>query len=204
LIRFLYWQLIGLLMITKTILMLGVIVGFVIGISFSSVYAGIPWSTNEIADDAITSEKIKNKQVKGKDLRGNSVNSGKIKDGTITAADIGTNAVRSSEIVANAVGGSEIAGTKKLIFGSCSLNFGSVGPSGTRIITCPELSASLGDRIVASIDDPSNEFCLSLVNVETQNNVVGLIFRNILDQTCGPFNLTISYIIFKIPLGPIG
>jgi len=48
-------------MITKTILTLGIMASFVIGLSFSSVYAGIPWGTDDIADDAITSDKIKNK-----------------------------------------------------------------------------------------------------------------------------------------------
>jgi hypothetical protein len=75
-------------MITKTIMTLGIMASFVIGISFSSVYAGIPWGTDDIADDAITSDKIKNKQVKNADIRGNTIKSGKIRDGTITSADI--------------------------------------------------------------------------------------------------------------------
>jgi len=75
-------------MITKTIMTLGIMASFVIGISFSSVYAGVPWDTAEIADDAITSDKIKNKQVKNADIRGNTIKSGKIRDGTITSADL--------------------------------------------------------------------------------------------------------------------
>jgi len=47
-----------------TFLVLFLAVGFMVGMSFSSVYAGIPWGNSEIADDAITSEKIKNQQVK--------------------------------------------------------------------------------------------------------------------------------------------
>jgi len=66
---------------------------FVIGLSFSSVYAGIPWDTADIADDAITSDKIKNKQVKNADIRGNTIKTGKIRDGTITSADLGTGQV---------------------------------------------------------------------------------------------------------------
>ena len=52
---------------------------FVIGLSFTSVYAGVPWDTAEIADDAITSDKIKNKQIKNVDIRGNTIKSGKIR-----------------------------------------------------------------------------------------------------------------------------
>jgi len=44
----------------STFLILFLAVGFMLGMSFSSVYAGIPWDTSEIADNAITSKKIKN------------------------------------------------------------------------------------------------------------------------------------------------
>jgi len=64
-----------------------------VGISFSSVYAGIPWDTADIADDAITTEKIDDKTIKNIDIRGNQIKSGKIRDGTITSADIADNAI---------------------------------------------------------------------------------------------------------------
>ncbi len=67
---------------------LGIIAGFVIGISFTSVYAGVPWDTAEIADDAITTEKIDDKTIKNIDIRGNQIKTGKIRDGTITTADL--------------------------------------------------------------------------------------------------------------------
>jgi len=75
-------------MITKTILTLGIMAGFVIGISFSSVYAGVLVDTDDIADNAITSEKIKPREVKSTDIKNNAVKSNKIKDGTITTADL--------------------------------------------------------------------------------------------------------------------
>jgi len=75
----------------STFLILFLAVGFFVGISFSSVYAGIPWGTSEIADNAITSKKIKNFQVKTNDIKGNAIKSNKIKDGTILFADIRQN-----------------------------------------------------------------------------------------------------------------
>jgi len=72
----------------KPILILFLAVGFFVGISFSSVYAGVLIGTDDIADDAITSAKIKDRQVKNPDIRGNTIKSGKIKDGTIQGADI--------------------------------------------------------------------------------------------------------------------
>ena len=63
-------------------------VGLLVGVSFSSVYAGIPWDTAEIADDAITSEKIKDKTIKTKDIRNNQIKSSKIRDGEVKSADL--------------------------------------------------------------------------------------------------------------------
>jgi len=83
--------------------------GFVIGISFSSVYAGIPWGTDDIADDAITSEKIKDRQIKGPDILGNAIKSAKIKDGEVMSADIATGAVTADKIATGAVDADAIA-----------------------------------------------------------------------------------------------
>jgi len=79
----------GISKITKTpILILFLAVGFFVGISFSSVYAGIPWDTDDIADDAITTDKIKDKTVKTVDIRGGAIKTGKIRDGTIQLDDL--------------------------------------------------------------------------------------------------------------------
>jgi len=72
----------------STFFILFLAVGFMVGMSFSSVYAGIPWGTSEIADNAITSEKIKQRQVKTGDIKNNAVKSNKIRDGTIQGEDI--------------------------------------------------------------------------------------------------------------------
>jgi len=71
-----------------TFLVLFLAVGFMVGMSFSSVYAGIPWGTDDIADDAITTDKIKDKTVKTVDIRGGAIKTGKIRDGTIQGVDI--------------------------------------------------------------------------------------------------------------------
>jgi len=72
----------------STFLILFLAVGFFVGVSFTSVYAGIPWGTSEIADNAITSIKIKNQQVKTADVKNKAINSKKIRDGTIQGVDI--------------------------------------------------------------------------------------------------------------------
>ena len=78
---------------------LGIMASFVIGLSFSSVYAGIPWGTDDIADDAITSDKIKKKTVKNADIRGNTIKSGKIRDGTLLFEDFNQNGCATNQIM---------------------------------------------------------------------------------------------------------
>jgi len=56
-----------------TLLIIIISVGFFVGISFSSVYAGVLIDTDDIADNAITSEKIKQRQVKSGDIKNNAV-----------------------------------------------------------------------------------------------------------------------------------
>jgi len=83
----------------STFLVLFLAVGFMVGMSFSSVYAGVPWDTSEIADDAITSEKIKDRQVKNRDIKSNIIKSGKIRDGTITSEDIADDVIKSAVVL---------------------------------------------------------------------------------------------------------
>jgi len=83
----------------STFFILFLAVGFIVGVSFSSVYAGIPWGTSEIADDAITSEKIKNRQVKTGDVKNNAIKTNKIRDGTITSADIADDVIKSAVVL---------------------------------------------------------------------------------------------------------
>jgi len=83
----------------STFFILFLAVGFIVGISFSSVYAGIPWGTSEIADNAITSEKIKQRQVKSPDIKNNAVKTNKIRDGTILFADINQNNCATNQIM---------------------------------------------------------------------------------------------------------
>ena len=105
-------------MITKTIMTLGIMVGFVIGISFSSVYAGVLVDTEDIADNAITSEKIKPREVKSSDIKNNAVKSNKIKDGTITSADIADGTIKEADIASGTLAVTRRAETKTMSPGS--------------------------------------------------------------------------------------
>jgi len=116
--------LVYIVLITKTILTLGIIAGFVIGISFSSVYAG-------------TSEKIGKKEVKTSDIRNNAIKTGKIRDGTILFADINQNDCATNEIMkwdgASWVCAVDLEIKKvKITDGDCDVNDNGWCPDGSR------------------------------------------------------------------------
>jgi len=120
---------------------LGIMASFVIGISFSSVYAGIPWGTDDIADDAITSEKIGKKEVKKSDIKNNAIRTEKIKDGTITSADIATKSIGGEDIKdGNIVSSHIVDGT----ITADDLAQGSVGDSLTIYENTKRVSGNVG------------------------------------------------------------
>ena len=86
------------------------IVNYTISLThLTSELADIITGTFDIADNSVTSEKIKNGTITEDDLAGDSVTSTKIKDGEVKSSDIATDAVTSLEIANNAVGTNEIA-----------------------------------------------------------------------------------------------
>jgi hypothetical protein len=82
--------------------------------------------TTEIANNSITSDKIKNGTINTSDLANNCVTSVKIKDGAVTNSDIANNAVISSKIAADAVTSTKIASgavdTSELADGAVTYN----------------------------------------------------------------------------------
>ena len=149
---------------------------FVIGISFSSVYAGIPWDTADIADDAITSDKIKNKQVKNADIRGNTIKSGKIRDGTIISADIANDAIGTVHIADGAIQAADtnINSVQVRIKESCSPGSSIRAVSALGEVTCwkdgrgissffftttKSASAINGETTFVDLGSQNNRFC---------------------------------------------
>jgi len=174
-----------------TFLVLFLAVGFFVGVSFTSVYAGIPWGTSEIADNAITTEKIKQRQVKTGDIKNNAVKSNKIRDGTIQGVDIAS----------NTVGGSEIAGTSKLIFGTCSELIPFEIPSSAGFgfsLICDESNVMTSDQVVGTYRG-ANSCPLHVRTLIIQNGEISFDFKNRCDATFPPntITLTVDYIVFK-------
>jgi len=171
-----------------TFLSLFLAVGFMVGMSFSSVYAGIPWDTSEIADNAITTKKIKNGQVKSIDIKNNAVKTNKIRDGTITSVDIADGAIT----------GSKIDGTSKLLFRECSATFTNVAPMRFGDAACQVPGLASGDNVIITDNDMSpncmifgglSSSLVNLIQLEAFNGCPNTVTQTVVDY---------SVIIFRV------
>lgn len=98
--------------------------------------------TSDIAGNAITSAKIKDGEVKTADIANGAANSAKIVDNSITAADLAP----------DSVGGSELQGVTKLLFGECVFNSAvGLGPGTLITFTCAISGVDGDDFAVATL-----------------------------------------------------
>lgn len=108
------------------------------------------------------------------------IGSADIIDESIQSVDIKNGQVKASDIGAGAVGGSELIGVTKLLFGQCVLTSGegstSVGASGVLGITCTISGVDTDDRAVATYN--LGNICFEVAQAITQSGSVAVYLRN--------------------------
>jgi hypothetical protein len=147
--------------------------------------------TINIANDSITSEKIKDGTITAIDLASNSITSAKIPDEEIKASDIATNAITSAEIANGAVDTSELANgavtydkmdikiryghENNVVHGQTILH--NMGATPTSVTVTPRYNSSLdlGDIIIANVYDVTSssfKVALSICSVDIGGAVI--------------------------------
>ena len=127
------------------------------------------------------------------DLANNAVTSGKIKDGDVQTVDIAPSAIGSARIKDNdvkeqdlapdSVGGSEVIGVTKLIFADCTIPTSlSVPDRGTRNVNCVVPGFAPGDRVVATEGGMFFCFDIRYAGAGSAGNVT-VVIRNECDST---------------------
>jgi hypothetical protein len=96
-------------------------------------------SSADLANGAVTTDKITDGQIGTLDLANNAVTNTKIADGAVTAG----------KIVNGAVTGSKISGTTKLLFGKCVTDI-SIAAHSNSFFTCSLPGATSGDQVIAT------------------------------------------------------
>jgi hypothetical protein len=134
-------------------------------------YAANTIGSSDIIDESILSQDIKNGEVKTADISNSAVTTlkiatdavdgTKIKDNSITSADIGTDAVRASEL----------QGVTKLIFAEAPITFDMTGGISTSYAFHVD-GIAVGDQVLATWNqDGVNHFINNNVRVTTVNVV---------------------------------
>lgn len=122
------------------------------------------------AANTVFSADIVDGEVKTADLASNSVTAAKIKDGEVKAAEIG----------ADAVGGSELIGVSKLLFGQCLADSteGNVQVFGgdSLSVQCMISGVDSDDSAIAAKNSGNN--CFDIRTVGVDNDLVTVVFKN--------------------------
>ncbi len=171
---------------------------FVVGL-FTSAYAGITLPMINLAGDVdILGQMTCSECVNTADIAENAVVATKIADGAVvggTGGDIADNTITAEDIAANAVGGSEIAGTTKLIFGTCSVSVPQQNPGDTTNRLCTEPGAVTGDKVIVTINNALP--CRVVTDVTVIGTTLNLDITSVINSVCIADTFDLQYIIFK-------
>ncbi len=99
-------------------------------------------------------------------------------------------------ICEDCIGGSEIAGTTKLIFGSCNLSIPSMN-SGAFLadLPCTQAGVSIGDKVVANLSN--GNFCHTITVAMGVTDAVEFGVVNACSFNTSPITDIVNYIVFK-------
>jgi hypothetical protein len=110
----------------------------------------------------------------------NTVGSSDIIDGSIQSVDIGNGQVKVADIGADAVGGSELIGVTKILFGQCKADSTEgtfvVGPGGDVDILCSISGVDADDSAIAMRN--SGNGCFEVYETRLESNLVRVAIRN--------------------------
>jgi len=87
--------------LARSITILAVIASFIVGLSFSAVYAGV--LDELICDGCVNSSDIANNDVKRQDLKNNLISSAKINNGAVKSVDIGDGTITLADLAPGVV-----------------------------------------------------------------------------------------------------
>jgi len=142
--------------------------------------------TSEIAADAVTSTKIATDAVGHNAIVATAVRTAEIADGQVMTDDLADNAVT----------GAKIAGTGKLIFGSCTGGHGSIGSnSGITTIFCNVPGVSITDDVIAIKTAGHGCLVASNAGIFAIDEIFLLVINNC-NLTISPGSVTITFIVF--------
>jgi hypothetical protein len=171
-----------------------------------NVYAQI--GTGNIANNAITSPKIRNGEVKTQDIANNAITTSKISNGAVESSDLATDAITSEKIEDGSIISADLSPgiinteTEKLktvseiIFNSCSIDFSSIPAQQVAYAFCPVIGAKIGDKVIVTNQDVASGLVTQSASVNA-TDLVRIAIRNLNFQAADPPKISWAMIIFR-------
>ncbi|HEX9319291.1 MAG TPA: hypothetical protein VF884_10175 [Nitrososphaeraceae archaeon] len=164
--------------------------------------------TSNIANNAVTSPKIRDGEVKTPDIANNAVDTSKISNGAVETNDLADDAVTSQKIddgsitIADLSPGIVNTETEKLkavsqiIFNSCSIDFPSIPAQQISFAFCPVIGAKTGDKVIVTSQDEASGLVTQSASVNA-TDLVRISVRNPNFIATDPPKISWAMIIFR-------
>lgn len=163
--------------------------------------------TNDIDNGAVTSPKIRDGEVRNPDIADNSITSDKIRNGAVVMEDIADNSITTNNIVDGSIlpedlgsnadlAGGENGQVSQVLFNTCSIDFDAVAAQKVATALCPVPGAEVGDHVVVTSQDPSEDLITQSASVNG-TELVRIAVWNPNLKTVDPPNITWALIIFR-------
>jgi hypothetical protein len=188
--------------------LLGVLAGQLctVNTNLLNVYAQI--GTSNIANNAITSPKIRDGGVKTPDISNNAITTSKISNGAVEAKDLATDAVNSEKIEDGSITAADLSpgiisteteklkSVSEIIFNACSIDFPSIPAQQVTFAFCPVIGAKIGDKVIVTNQDDASGLLTQSASVNA-TDLVRIAIRNPNFYAADPPKISWAMIVFR-------
>jgi hypothetical protein len=145
--------------------------------------------TPDISNNAVTSSKISNGEVGESDLADDSVTSAKIQDGTILAADLSPGIITGTT-------SDKLKDVSQIFFKTCSIDFPSIQAQQVSFAFCPVAGVKVGDKVIITNQDTSSDLLTQSASVNS-TDIVKIAVKNPNFLASDPPKISWAMIIFR-------
>lgn len=182
--------------------------GQLCAVNINSLYVYAQIGTSNIANNAITSPKIRDGEVKTPDIANNAITTSKISNGAVEANDLATGVVTSEKIEDGSITAADLSpGTinteteklktvSEIIFNECSIDFSSIPAQQVAFAFCPVIGAKLGDKVIVTNQDVASGLITQSASVNA-TDLVRIAVRNPNFIAADPHKISWAMIIFR-------
>lgn len=139
-------------------------------------------------------------QVGTDDIQAGAVTSPKLRNDAVTNAKIANDAVTSENIAKDAVTPDKIAGVSKLVFTSCTLDFGPIPAHSNKGLGCSVVGADVGDLVMVTPQGKGTTFILLRDAYVSSDGTVMITVENV-NQDSGiqinPYPTKYAIIVYR-------